>query len=402
MLFLLRKISCIKLEDLSSILKLAITFLPAKIYKHYHPDIWVITEYPENARDNGYWLFRYIRKNYPKKEVYYPIKRKSSDYSKIQVLGNDVEFGGWKHYFLFWATNKFVGTTKYHGFPDERVTAALFELDVHQFKYIFLNHGFARGISNIVNGKNTKYDLVIAMSELEKTIMVKLNNQSSEKVKAIGFCRQDNLNNSMLDSKLIVVMPTWRRWLDFRHENDCEKIEIITKKYFESSYFQQYNTLINNKTLLKFLEKNDLKMILYLHGYAQVYSKYFSSSSERILIAEKNKFFVQDLLKKASFLVTDYSSVCFDYAYMKKPMVYFQFDAEEFAQKQYGESQYYTYQKNGFGPIVQDIEGVVKEIEKSYKNKFQVESKYLERIEEFFPDFDKNHCEKTYNLIKEL
>lgn len=400
--YLIDRMLRLRPEDIRSMVMLSCTFLPAKIYKHWHKDIWVVTEYPENARDNGYWLFKYIRENDPDKQVYYPIRKGSSDYGKVSVLGNTVEFGGWKHYFLFWAANKFIGTTKYHGFPDERICGGIFELKLHRFQYVFLNHGFARGFSNIVNRKNTNYDMIIAMSELEKQIMVDLNGQPPELIKPIGFCRHDNLDDRMLDPGLIVVMPTWRRWLDYRHEKNPEKIAQIQKAYLESAYYREYNRMIRDPELLAFLEKHDLHMIFYLHGYAQAYTKCFVSPSPRIIVAEKEMFFVQDLLKQAAFLITDYSSVACDYAYMKKPMLYFQFDAEEFSQKQYAESAYYTYEKNGYGPIAVTFEDVMAEIRKSYENGFQMEEKYIERVNDFFGQFGKEHCEKTYKLIEEL
>lgn len=403
MKFLLKKISRVRVQDIMPIIKAIITFVPAKVYKAIYKDVWVITEYPENARDNGYWFFKYVREHYPEKKVFYPIKSIASDYEKVRVLGNVIEFGGWKHFFLFWAATKYAGTTKYHGFPDDdRIMAGLYELNLHDFKYVFLNHGFARGVSGIVNAKETKYDLVIAMSELEKQIITQVNHQPEEKVKAVGFCRHDNLNNDSLDKKLIVVMPTWRRWLDYRHEKNLQVIEDTKKKYLKSSYYREYQNLLNDKRLLEYLDQKDMKLILYLHGYAQMYSEYFSSKSERVVIAKKEEYFVQDLLKEAAFLVTDYSSVCFDYAYMKKPMVYFQFDAQEFAEKQYGESDYYTYKNNGFGSIVNTVDGVVDEIIKSAECGFRIEKGYLKRVEEFFPYFGKAHCETIYKLVEEL
>lgn len=400
---LLRKISKVQIKDLVPIIKVVITFVPAKIYQWIYKDIWVVTEYPENARDNGYWFFKYIRENYPDKKVFYPIKATSSDYEKVRVLGNVVEFAGWKHYFLFWAATKYIGTTKYHGFPDDdRITAGLFELKLHSFKYVFLNHGFARGVSGIVNAKKTNYDLIIAMSELEKEIITKVNQQPEEKVKAVGFCRHDNLNNDILNPKLIVVMPTWRRWLDYRHETNKDVIEETKKNYLESSYYKEYQALINNERLLQYMEENGMQLVLYLHGYAQMYSKYFSSTSDKVVVAEKAEFFVQDLLKQGAFLVTDYSSVCFDYSYMKKPMLYFQFDIKEFSERQYSESDYYTYENNGFGPIVYTVDDVVDEIIKSAENGFEIERKYLKRVEEFFTDFGNTHCETIYKLVSEL
>ena len=398
----LKLVNTIRFKDIPYMVKLAITFIPGKLYKLKNSDIWIISEYPENARDNGYWLFKYVREHYPDKKVYYPIKKEASDFFKIEKYGNYFKPGGLRHYFLFWAANKYIGTTKYHGFPDERISAGIYELGLSGFKYIFLNHGFTRGHSNIVDGRKTSYDLIFAISEIEKKVIVNLNYQKEEKVKAVGFCRHDNLNDSLLDSKMILIMPTWRRWLDYRHVEDPKQIEGIKKEFLKSSYYRKYLELIQNHDFLEFLEKNDLRVTFYLHGYAQGYWNKFNSPSDRIVIAKKEDCFVQDLLKRAAFLVTDYSSVAADYAYMKKPMLYFQFDAEEFAKKQYAGSKYYDFKDNGFGPVVTEVDEVISEIKKSYMQSFIMEKEYVDRVNAFFPYFDTRHCERAYDLIDQL
>ncbi|XIW69645.1 CDP-glycerol glycerophosphotransferase family protein [Escherichia coli] len=39
---------------------------------------------------------------------------------------------------------------------------------------------------------------------------------------------------------------------------------------------------------------------------------------------------IQSIFKKTNLLITDYSSVAFDIAYMKTPVIYFQFDSDTF------------------------------------------------------------------------
>ena len=63
--YLLDRIARIRPEDITSMIMLVCSFIPGKIYKIRHKDVWVVAEYAENARDNGYWLFKYIRENYP-------------------------------------------------------------------------------------------------------------------------------------------------------------------------------------------------------------------------------------------------------------------------------------------------------------------------------------------------
>ena len=59
---------------------------------------------------------------------------------------------------------------------------------------------------------------------------------------------------------------------------------------------------------------------------------------------------VQDLLKRSKILITDYSSVFYDFAYMKKEVIYYQFDYNDFFKKHY-EIGNFNFEKNGFGPI---------------------------------------------------
>ena len=55
------KIKKMTIKDYISLVKIIITFFPGKIYKIFNPDIWLISERENEARDNGYWLFKFIR-----------------------------------------------------------------------------------------------------------------------------------------------------------------------------------------------------------------------------------------------------------------------------------------------------------------------------------------------------
>ncbi len=391
-----------KLRDIIGFTKLFITFIPGKIMKLLNRDIWVVTELKENARDNGYWMFKYLRESHPDKKVYYPISRTSSDYKKVEPLGNVIEFGSLKHFLYFWAANKYLGTTKEHGFPDERTCQFIHLRGLSGFKYVFLNHGVARGYSGIVDGNITRYDLVIAMSESERETMINMCNRKAENVVATGFCRHDNLGDDMLDEKLILFMPTWRNWLDSRHETDKSTIDEITNKFLQSDYYKRCSEIVTSPDLINLLEEKDMRLIMYLHGYAQGYSQYFKPASDRIEVALKEDYFVQDLLKQAAYLITDYSSVIFDFAYMKKPCCYYQYDKEEFSKNQYSESEYYTYEDNGFGPIFTELSEIIEHIEKTCAGGIGMEDKYLRRVENYFPSFDNKHSERIYEIIEKL
>lgn len=399
---LITQITKFRLNDVKPLLILIFSFIPGKIYKKIYPKTWVVTEYANDARDNGYWFFKYVRENHPEQRIFYPINFNSSDFKKIQRLGNAVKFGSFKHYMLFWGCEKFIGTTKYYGLPYGRICDDLVHWGIPHFKYVFLNHGVARGYSSIVDAKETNYQMIVSMSELEKKIIVEENGQNPDIIKTIGFCRHDNLNDKLLNKKEILIMPTWRNWLDARKEFTDKTDKEIKQDFLNSDYYRCWHGFLNSAAFLSFLEINDLKVKFYLHEYAEKYTEYFESNNKNITITSKNDSFVQDLLKEAAILVTDYSSVSYDFAYMKKPVFYYQFDLKDFEAKQYKQGKYYSYDKNGFGEVLGNENELIGAIMNSYSKKFKMNNEYLKRVNNFFAHQDNENSKRNYDAVKIL
>ena len=92
---------------------------------------------------------------------------------------------------------------------------------------------------------------------------------------------------------------------------------------------------------------------------------------------------VQQLLKESLLLVTDFSSVYFDFAYMHKPVIYFQFDEDAFYDEHYHKG-YFDYRRDGFGDVCLNVTSVVKSITEVFINQFNMDKKYLDRTTRFF------------------
>ncbi len=71
---------------------------------------------------------------------------------------------------------------------------------------------------------------------------------------------------------------------------------------------------------------------------------------------------INDLYIVSDLLITDYSSVFFDYANLKKPMIFYAYDLEEYAGEIRGF--YFDYVEEAPGPILTQEEQVYQEIEK--------------------------------------
>jgi len=110
----------------------------------------------------------------------------------------------------------------------------------------------------------------------------------------------------------------------------------------------------------------------------------------------------QTIFKEANLLVSDYSSVAFDFAYLKKPVVYAQFDKKTFMENHIYTQGYFNDKLNGFGPVTDDYEDTVNEIIKYIENDCKMEDKYLKRVDSFYKYIDKNNCKRVYEEILKL
>lgn len=213
------------------------------------------------------------------------------------------------------------------------------------------------------------------------------------------MCRFDALYGSVSSKRQILLMPTWRRWL---RKIDPQYGSVIAQKPFrESEYFRFLNKLLQSEHLHKFLEAKGYNLIFYPHYRMQPHLDEFKLLSNRIIIASRSQFDVQQLLLTSSVLITDYSSVFFDFAYMKKPIIYFQTDKERFY-KEHTAPGYFDFEEDGFGPVVQDVDSVIDKLSEIINNDCSPNPKHLKRMIDFFAFMDGRNCERTYKAIRDV
>ena len=380
----------VRLHQIVVIIKYIFYFVYCKIKKINNNDMWIISERGNEARDNGYSFYKFIKKEHKEINVKYIIDINSSDAKKIKNKEDIVEYGSKEHYILF-LTAGVLASTHIMGFsPEFRLFTRLDRYNLVKLhgKRIFLQHGIIKDASPGLNKENVKLDMFVCGAKREYEVLLKTLNQGPNVLKYTGLARYDYLKSKT--EKNILVMPTWRMKL-FYH----------TDKFKETSYFKAWNGLLNNETLHQVLEKYNYKLIFYLHYEMQQYVSEFNTNSENILIADFEKFDVSDLLCKTSMLITDYSSVFFDVAYMRKPIIYYQFDYKEFRKEHYSEG-YFNYIDDGFGKVITEKKTLIHEIDKILKSGCYVEEMYEKRRNNFFEYNDKQNCRRIYEEIVKL
>ena len=384
----------ISLDFGCEILKSAVLY-PVGRLLYRNKSVWLISERGTDARDNGYHFFRYLREKHPEIECYYVITKDSPDRSRVASLGKTVDYRSLRHYLLLFGA-KYLVSSHFMGFTTNRdfymyIQPKMVKKAVRG-KNVFLQHGITKDNMIGFYQENTKLDLFICGAKPEYDYIAKNWHYEHQEVQYTGLARFDALNAKQT-KRQILIMPTWRRWL--RSAADPKKAML------ESRYFKCWCSLLKSGRLAALAEAHGVQFIFYPHHEVQKYIRSFQTASPRIILADFARYDVQQLLKDSMLLITDYSSVFFDFAYMEKPVLYYQFDEDEFRAQHYGEG-YFDYRRDGFGEVVTEERTLLDLIEAYLAKGCGLKEAYAKRIDSFFPLHDGNNCERIYHQIMKL
>lgn len=369
-----------RLKQLLLIIKVYIVKL-LSLFESEH-DYWVIAERGHEARDNGYAFYKYMKNEHPEIRVYYLITKNSTDIDRISK--DDVLFfGSYQHYYRCVNCQAIISTHTYLFF--EHCFYRLYKLLMLKPIIVFLQHGIIKDLMPFYFKSNNYVDLFITAANKEYNYILDNYGYTSENVKCTGLARYDNLKNDVSE-KTILIMPTWRQY--YSKYDDFE--------FTNTAYY------IGWSKILKRIDNefaNGIKVVFYQHYEFQKYNKLFYGM-KNVIVGDMEKYDVQGLLSKSSVLITDYSSVYFDFAYLRKPVIYYQFDEKEYREKHYQQG-YFDYRSDGFGPVVVDDDSLMNELWKVINKDFSIDRYYCERIEGFYRYHDTKNCERIYQEIVE-
>lgn len=369
---------------------LFIIIFPMSLLYNQNRKIFLVSERGTDARDNGYHFFKYLNEKHPEVESYFVIDKDSPDYKKVSELGKVIQWKSLKHRLLFIGAKYKISTHIMGYSPDIDFYNKLNEFIPLIGKKIFLQHGIISNDLPQLYQEKTRLDLFICGAQPEYEFIKNTFHYKNEEVRYTGLARYDALNEYSTQNQ-ILVMPTWRMWL-----NNMTESEIAN-----SSYVKEWKKLLSNQKLIHILKDRKITLFFYPHYEMQKHIRLFQSIDDSIVIADFSSYDVQNLLKTSKLLITDYSSIFFDFAYMKKPCVYYQFDRELYWKKHYKKG-YFDYDKDAFGKITCDVDSLVEEIIKIINNNFAVDSVYRNNANRCFQIRDGNNCERIFFEISKL
>ena len=364
---------------------MAFRLLYLALYPFYkNKRIWMFMDRRESGDDNAEHLFKYSIAQKDNIDKYFTVNEDSSDFKRLKDMKNIIPFYSLKQRLLYLFAEKVISSH-----PDENILNPFF--DKNETSYaglinsdkIFLQHGVTKdNVSSWLHKSDKNLSLITTVSDAEKRSFLDFGYNYDEKIiQTLGFARFDNLNKKDKLSKQIVIMPSWR-----------ENLYEMTPNYIkESEYFKHINSLINNKELIEICKKHEYKIIFKPHPLVYEFIDLFDTNDYVII---DNDSTYQYLFKNSDLLITDYSSVAFDFSYMGKPMIYYQYA------KDYNfEEGYFKYKSMGFGEVIEREHELIETIEEYLDNDCEMKEIYKNRVDTFYKYNDKNNCRRIYNHI---
>lgn len=123
------------------LVKIIIAYILAKfmLLNKKYSDVWLFSERSDEAEDNSFFLFKYVRENYFDENVYYLIDFTCNDYYKVKRYGNLINYNSFKHYVFYFLAKKHISAFQFFGVPDNPLIWKLESWGFFKKKRIFCN-----------------------------------------------------------------------------------------------------------------------------------------------------------------------------------------------------------------------------------------------------------------------
>ena len=387
------------------------------------PKTWVFGSPPsQKFADNSKYLFLYVTKNHPDITCVW-LSRNTDVIEKLRQDGysayhlNSLE--GILHSLRagcvivsasLWDVNRsLIRGAKvvqlWHGTPLKRLLVSSRYRTFRNHALMFRFWQFLRGlIVSIFGFEREHYDITVATSEESRTTMLSVFDElpgfrSNNNVVVTGYPRNDVLLDaewsddscpylenikSVVDFTFVICyLPTWRR-----QDND-RKRDLLFDYGFDIDEVEALLTRLDAILIMKVHERGAELALHPEHGDRK--SRIFTPSDAALPD-------IYPLLKRVNILITDYSSVYFDFLLLDRPIIFAPFDLHEFVGLD-GQELFYDYDEVTPGPKATDWKGVLEFVERNFQSDdYKTQRKEIcQRFNEFQ---DCKSSERVYNIIK--
>lgn len=354
-------------------------------------NIWLTFDKLYKGGDCGEYFYRYMRTR--KKEVtpYYIIRRDVADGERLTKQGlQPLYYLTWKQRLIYLHASMIFAThSSVHAFCGFSKWEIRFVQDLLKATNTCIQHGLSvqdlTTDSNRIINNNKRY-YCASPCEIENLSRPEYD-YGQEVLRLTGLARYDGLVNR--EQKQILITPTWRAYIAMPAVMGSSRP--YNPEFRQTEYYHVFQKLLENERLKETARRTGYRIIYLLHPILSAQRDDFSvDGNVEILPATEINY--EDILTQSSLMVTDYSGVQFDFAYMRKPIVYFQPPS---LPPHFEESGFF-YEEQGFGEICETVEHLVETLCDYLESGCELKEEYRQREDAFFAFQDHENCRRIF------
>lgn len=360
--------------------------------------IWLTYDKLYKGGDCGEYLYRYMCTRKENITPAYVINDNCKEYKRLVKDGyQPLKYGSLKHR-LYYVHSSVVFTThggvhNFNAFTNKQVKfiQGLLHHDVACIQHGLTVQQLAYNSNRLVN--NMKRYYCASKYEIDNLSHPIYGYEDKSILKLTGIPRYDGLINN--DKRQILITPTWRNYIAMPASSK-NNAKPYNPDFIKTDYFKIYNELLSDTRLIQCAKEHGYTIIYLLHPVISAQIRDYPQTSDvKILPATDVNY--EKILTESSLMVTDYSGVQFDFAYMRKPVIYYHPPKLPPHYKEGG----FFYDTMGFGEICTEHTNLVQVLCNYMQNECKTKPHYKARQDDFFAFSDLNSCERIYNDMLE-
>lgn len=379
----------------------------AETQKNY-TGAWILMDRVDAGGDNAEHLYRYIKNSKPKINAWFALKKDSRDWNRLESEGFKLlEYGSFEFKLALTFAKNLVSS---HADIEmtEPMAQDAYPQKRNPWKFVFLQHGVIQSdLSGWLNKKDI--DLFVTTTGAEYDSIAGDNTPykfSAKDTALTGLPRHDNLMHLAKtlgkEKKYILISPTWRHFL--------VKPKVIgsgergaASDFYESDFYLSWMSLLTDKRLMDLAAKSGLEIAFLPHPNLEE-AMAGVALDPRITRLSYRSGQAQEIFSQSAVLITDYSSIAFDLAYVDAEIHYFQFDKQDmFGGKHTMSKGYYDHETDGFGPVHESVDSILDRGEFGLLGiSDQHKEIYAARVKKTFAFHDAGACERVVAAVESL
>lgn len=376
------------------------------IMRRRYQDAWILMDRDVQADDNAEHLYRYLQRSHPEINAWFVLRKTSHDWARLQRDGfRLLEYGSIGHKVALLNAAHLISSHADHYLFS--VLPSKFYADMVKYRFTFLQHGVIKDdLSGWLNSKRIHCLVTTARDEFQSLISSGTYKFTHKEICLTGLPRHDRLLSLAKAQpphkrRSVIIMPTWRQGL-MGESLGLGNARAYNPALVDTHFYQSWKNFLAHPGLKKLAEIHEVEFVFFPHANLEPYLDDFDVGWMK-LASHGQKASIQQLLVSADLMITDFSSVAFDFALLEKPILYYQFDREYvFSGGHTTRKGYFDYDQHGFGPVGFAPDDMIKLVSDVIKNRFQAEPEYAERMRNFFAFRDGQNCRRVVERIRFL